>query len=89
MKKLVLCLSLLTLTGCAPFQVDFSLYERNTYTVPCDGTHSNAPGLTSDLSERSYGNNNHVTVNQSMVLWKSPTTNSSNSVPITLPLMGM
>lgn len=86
MKKLiVICLVCLAITGCAPFQANFALYEKTVYVIP-SGT--NCVFITKD-DGKSYGNNNTVIIKQNMVLWKSPTTNSSNSLPVTLPLMGL
>lgn len=87
MKYLSICLIMLILSGCAPFQVDFALYERNVYTLPSDNTSTNVSTMASDTSERAYGNNNKVVILQNMVLYKSPVTNSSNEFSATLPLV--
>lgn len=95
MKKIIIIAILATLiTGCAPFQVEIAIFQKNNYTLanPCDDYNSsNNVVRTSEQSGeavRSYGNNNRAVVKQSIVMYRSPVTNSSNSVPITLPLMG-
>lgn len=89
MKKLVLCLSLLMLTGCAPFNVQISFFQSNDYILGESQTSSNKVcSITSDEPSRSYGNGNKVIIHQSNVMYRSPVTNSSNSVPLTFPLMG-
>jgi hypothetical protein len=82
---------ILLVTGCAPFQCEVALFQYNDYTLANSKdevsiVHTNEPKST---KTESYGNNNRAVVKQSMILYKSPTTNSSNSVPVTLPLMGM
>lgn len=93
MKTLILVLSLLYITGCAPCNVHFALLEYHEYS----STDENVPYSTNsialykslDPSKNSYGNNNRAIIHQSTVMYKSPITSSSNNVPIdfSVPLM--
>lgn len=93
MKKLIaiclVCIMLVGVSGCAPFNVKFNIYESNRYTFANDSSESNKVWNASynDEAARAYGNNNRVIIHQSNVMYKSPMTNSSNEFSATLPLI--
>lgn len=88
MKYLILSLMILVCTSCAPFNVQLSIFQSNKYILGDEQTSSNKVlSVTSDEPSKSYGNGNKVIIHQMNTLYKSPTTNSSNSVPISVPLI--
>ena len=90
MKKLIVFLSLMMLTGCAPFNVQISLFQSNDYILGDEQTSSNKVlSVTCDEPSKSYGNGNKVIIHQMNNLYKSPMTNSSNKFDASFPLMGM
>lgn len=89
MKKLVLCLSLLILTGCSPWNAQVNLFTYNNYILGDVSSATNAVCNTTgnEPADKAYGNGNRAIVIQGNFPYKSPVTNSSNSVPITVPLI--
>ena len=85
-----LTLAGLLISGCAPFNVQLSVFQSNNYVLGDEVTHSNRVlSVSTDEPTKSYGNGNKVIIHQMNNLYKSPTTNSSNRLDATFPLMGM
>ena len=88
MKYLMMSLIILGCVSCAPFQLQVSILQTNEYILPTGSTSSNKVlSITCD-DVKAYGNGNYVFTDQMLNLYKSPTTNSSNKLDATFPLIG-
>jgi hypothetical protein len=89
MKYFSLIALILLLSGCSPWNAQLNIFTYNKYIL---GDESSSTGsiyrATSDeQATKAYGNGNRAIVIQGNFPYKSPVTNSSNSVPITVPLI--
>jgi hypothetical protein len=91
MKYFSLIALILLLSGCSPWNAQLNIFTYNKYILG-DESSSTCKVWTATSDEqanRSYGNHNKAIIIQGNFPYKSPITNSSNSVPIDFKIPGI